>query len=228
MKNKFYIYIFAASLCIVASCAKEHKIAPQLTPKDTTQLVEDAKAAALSSMKEKNRGPAKEFAEKGIKIAEDCIAVAPREAACYYWHAVNTGLYYKIRIIGYQRGVKKMIADCENVIALEPSYDNAGALRMLGLIYTQLPQTGGNIESVIRDLPLAEKYLRRAVDIAPDYPENQLALAETLYEEEMFSESLEHLNKAKSNLNEWKNDVSFKDWQKTIKWLSKKLLKKTK
>ena len=59
-------------------------------------------------------------------------------------------------------GIKQMIEDCKTVIEVNPDYDHAGAYRMMGGIYTKLPQTGGNVESITRNLPLAEEYLKKA------------------------------------------------------------------
>lgn len=187
-----------------------------------------AKASALSAMTEKKSGRAKDSAQKGIEAANSCIKAYPNEAGCYYWRAVNTGLYHKHHIIGYQRGVKQMIEDCKKVIALDPAYDNGGAYRMLGQIYTQLPQTGGTAESVVRDLPLAENYLREAIKVSPDYPENYITLTETLIEEEKPVEATSTLATARSLAPKWQQDVSYKEWHIFMGDLEKKISKQKK
>jgi hypothetical protein len=78
---------------------------------------------------------------------------APEEAGCYYYRAVNTGLYHEVKIVGYQKGVKQMIEDCEMVIKLDPKYDHGGAYRILGQIYTKLPQTTGRPASAAAGRP---------------------------------------------------------------------------
>lgn len=218
--------IIILNLAAVASgCAG--KVPPAAARPPNGEMVIATRDAAFAGIREKDRGSAKDLALRGIELGDKCVVAEPGKAGCYYWRAVNTGLYHKVHIIGYQRGIRHMIADCGRVIEIDPSYDNAGAYRILGQIYTMLPQTGGTAESVTRDLPLAEKYLREAVRLAPDYPENYLALAETLFAEEKISEAIGMLSSAKYLAPGWKNDISFNDWTVSIKGLEKKLAKAT-
>lgn len=220
----FIIIFFAV---VISACANKRAPVAAAHPVNG-EMVIAVRDVAFAGMKTKDKGDAKDLALRGITLGDKCVAAEPDKAGCYYWRAVNTGLYHKVHIIGYQRGIKKMIADCNKVIEINPAYDNGGAYRMLGQIYTQLPQTGGTIESITRDLPLAEKYLREAVRLAPDYPENYLILAETLFEEEKISEAIGMLSSAKHLAPEWKNDISFNDWHISMKGLEKKLAKATK
>lgn len=193
-----------------------------------SEFIAKSRDAAEKSMREKNRKRARRMAETGKKYAERCVSIAPDTPGCYYWRAVNTGLFHRVHLVGYQRGIKRMINDCDRVIDLEPSYDNAGAYRILGQIYTKLPQTGGTAESITRDLDLAEKYLREAIHTAPDYPENYVTLAETLLEKDNVEESIAALEKAKELAPHWKTDISYEDWQATMRSLDKKIAKATK
>lgn len=228
-RKKFFLILISIALVnifIFAGCAGKKRVA--VAPESAASLVEKAHLAANECMTEKNRGKAIDAAEKGIKLGENCVKYFPDEAGCHYWHAVNVGLYYKLKIIGYQRGVKKMIEDAEKVASIDPTYDHAGAYRMMGELYTMLPQTGGNVDSVTRDLTLAEKYLTEATEIAPEYPENYIALAEALFELEKYDDAKNSLFRAKSVILNWKDDVSYKDWSETITKLDKKLNKKLK
>lgn len=219
--------LFAVLTLLGCATHKQAKSAsPRVSDAGTLELVSIARKSAENSIKATGKLKAKDFAEHGIIHANNCIKLAPSEAGCYYWRAVNTGLYHKVWVIGYQRGVKQMIEDCNRVISLDPTYDYAGAYRILGQIYTQLPQTGGRPDSIIRDLPLAEKNLREAVRLAPDYPENSLLLADTLFAEEKSVEAKEYLAKAKALVPNWQNDISYNDWHISMKSLEKKIAKK--
>lgn len=222
--------ILVIAFIALAGCAsaKKETARASLQISGAQELIDAARGAATDSIMEKNKKRAENSAARGIEYAERCVAVAPENAACNYWRAVNTGLYHRVHILGYQRGVKRMIADCEKVIAIDPSYEHAGAYRILGGIYTKLPQTGGTPESVVRDLPLAEKYLREAVRIAPEYPENHIALAETLVAEEKFSDAFASLAKARELAPKWKEDSSYREWQTTMFALEKKINKASK
>ncbi|MFH1829631.1 MAG: tetratricopeptide repeat protein [Pseudomonadota bacterium] len=219
---------FVCAMIISAGCAGSNSKSTSYANGatwSTSQLVAKAQDAAYDSMKSENRRISKELAEKGMEYAETCLMKAPEEAGCYYWRAVNTGLYYKIHVIGYQDGIKKMLADCNKVISLSPKYDHAGAYRMMGEIYTQLPQTAGRPDSITRNVELAEEYLRKAVRLAPDYPENHLALAEALLAQGKIADALEALSSAKDLTPQWRTDVSYNDWRDTTFALEKKLAK---
>lgn len=189
-------------------------------------LTGTARDLAQASLQETNRGQARELAEEGIAKATRCLELAPEEAGCFYWRAVNTGLYHRVHVIGYQRGVKRMIDDCDKAIALDPGYDHAGPYRLLGILYTRLPQTGSTAESITRDLDAAEAFLRKAIELAPDYPENHLALAEALMAKGNASEARAHLALARHLSPRWKDDASYNDWSKMILALEKDLRKK--
>lgn len=215
----------------LSGCAKPRETSPThlggMGP-GVEHLIAASRDAAHRSMRESNRSKAKEEAERGVEFAERCLKLTTLDPGCYYWRAINTGLYYRAYVVGYQRGVKKMIDDCKKVISLNDNYDQAGAYRVLGEIYTQLPQTGGTADSVTRDLDLAEKYLRQAVLIAPDYPENHLALAEMLFAKEKPEEALEAIAQAKGLVHQWRHDISYDDWRKTMLALEKKIGKMSK
>jgi hypothetical protein len=192
------------------------------------KLLVASRSAAHKSMKSSSNKDAKVEAQTGSKYAELCLEQMPENAGCYYWRAVNTGLYYSIHIIGYQRGIKQMISDCKNVIKLEPGYEQAGAYRMLGQLYTQLPQTAGRPDSITRDLTLADEYLKKSIKIAPDYPDNRLSYASTLLAEGKTSGAAKELAKARELMPHWKKDISYNEWKETTLALDKKIAKASK
>lgn len=223
----FPVIIFAA---LIAACAspKNGPITSADVAKMTgPELLKKAKESSELAQTAKDRESQRNWAEHGISVAEQCLMRTPEEPGCYYYRAVNTGLYHEVKIIGYQKGVKQMIDDCNKIIELDPKYDHGGAYRILGQIYTKLPQSVGRPDSVTRDLEKAEDYLRQAVRIDPDYPENHLFLAETLLDEEKFVEASSELATANEQSPRWRHDVSHDDWQLTIKDLEKKIARRT-
>jgi tetratricopeptide (TPR) repeat protein len=231
MRNSNALIAAALALTLLAGCSAAN-------PKKTSfadgsswnasELMDASRDAAYSSIETKDRGEAKGLAESGIEYSDRCLMGAPEEPGCYYWRAVNTGLYYKIHIVGYQKGIKGMISDCNRVITLDPKYDHAGAYRILGEIYTQLPQTAGRPDSITRDLELAEGYLRKAVRLAPSYPENRLALAENLFRQDKIGDALEELSSAKELTPQWRKDVSYNDWRDATFDLERKIARASK
>ncbi len=231
MRRAFLTSAVAACLTLASACGPK-VVATAIDQMNTLELIEAAhysadRAQAVRGRKAKKRQ--KGWALKGKAYAARCIELSPQTPECYYWRAVNTGLYHEVRIIGYQDGIKQMIADCDLMIAHgKGSYDNAGPYRIPGQIYTRLPQTGGRPDSVTRDLDKADQYLRKAIEVAPDYPENHIAYARALYEQDEYEQALEQLVIAKRQAPQWRSDYSFADWQKTITSLTKKIERKQK
>lgn len=222
------IIILAIVLSGCASPKKGPVTSAEAGKMSAGDLVAKAKESSELAQNAKDRESQRNWALHGVSVSEQCLMRAPEEPGCYYYRAVNTGLYHEVKIVGYQAGVKKMIDDCETVIRLDPKYDHGGAYRILGQIYTKLPQTTGRPDSVVRDLDRAEDYLRQAVRIAPDYPENHIFLAETLFEKERYAEAQSELMEAEELAPRWKQDRSHNDWTLTMRDLSHKIDKKIK
>ncbi|MBN1282756.1 MAG: tetratricopeptide repeat protein [Proteobacteria bacterium] len=206
----------AALALALAACSGTEKQGSLYAAGDVARpqaMLQASRSAAESALREPGRGDKQGLAEKGIEAAERCLMAAPENPGCYYWRAVNTGIYHSVRIAGYQRGVKRMVADCEKIIQIDPGYENAGAYRMLGQIYTKLPQTAIHPGSVTRDIELAESYLRKAVQLAPGYPENRLALAEALFENGKVKDAIEELAQANELAPHWRRDISYDQWK---------------
>jgi len=228
MSNRTAIILTAALLAVtsIASCSSSEKsdslyAGGSLAGQHT--MLESSRKAAESAMRTSERSEKKGLAVSGIESSERCLMAAPENPGCYYWRAVNTGLYHSVHVVDYQKGVKRMVGDCEKVIAIDPDYENAGAYRMLGQLYTRLPQTAIHPGSVIRDLDRAEGYLRKAVQIAPGYPENHLALAETLIENGKTKEALEELILSNELAPQWRKDISYEQWRHESLALERKI-----
>lgn len=212
------------TVCLAASACKKEPATVALDRMSTLELVENAMNSATEAQETTSKGDRKRWAESGIAYAERCVEIAPNTPECYYWRAVNTGLYHSVKVVGYQRGIKQMIDDCNAVIAMgREDYDNAGSWRIQGQIFTKLPETGGRPDSLTRDLDKALVYLRKAVALAPDYPENHIALAEALYKEGEPEAARVELDIAKEKAPQWQNDISYHEWKKTIAKLIKKI-----
>ncbi len=223
----FWIFLLLAGVTLMACGANRDSTAniANASTWGTQKLLTESRNAALAALKEENNGKAKDLADRGREMAERCLMNAPEEPGCYYWRAVNTGIYYRYHVIGYQTGIKQMVADCDKVIVLDPRYDHAGAYRILGELFTQLPQTAGRPDSLTRDLARAEEYLRKAIQISPDYPENHLALAEALVALEKFPDAMSALTQAQDLAPNWKHDVSYNDWRSSSLALQRKIQK---
>lgn len=112
----------------------------------------------------------------------DAAGVARHDAArLYFWSAIGWGAWsQRVGLLSAVRqGVANRLHDYTRVtIALEPGYDDGGALRLLGRLHAELPRVPFVSGWVDRDraLPLVE----RAYGLAPEHPGNRLLLALTL------------------------------------------------
>lgn len=167
-------------------------------------------------------------ATAGVDYAVKCINKTPSDPACYYFHAINTGLYYQTKIVGYQKGLKTMISDCDTIIKLDPKYEHGGAYRILSQIYSEIPASAAHPDSVVRDIDKALRYANKAVEIDPIYPENQLVLAKVLLEADNKPDAAIPFLTARELLPNWIRHEDYPVWKKDIEKLEKPLSKYTK
>ena len=160
---------------------------------------------------------------EGISHAEECIMKNPENAACYYYRAMNTGIYYSAHVTGYQNGLKTMAKDCEKVISLDDKFDHGGAYRTLGKIYTSVPEIALTKNGIRQDLDKAIHYLKKAVEIDGTYPENHIYLAQAFLETGKKEEALASFSNAAALVPQWKNHRDYTQWIKMNKELSKKI-----
>ena len=162
-------------------------------------------------------------AKKGMRYADLCLKEDEKLAACHYYKALNTGIYYEVRVIGFRRGINIMVKEAREVIGLNPKYDYAGGYRFLGRLYAKIPSFAIGKNAVRKDLDKSIHYLQKAIKIAPQYPENHLFLAESLWEEKRSKEALASLNTMMTLPIKppWKPMAS--DWKKTGRKLIKEI-----
>ncbi len=224
MKNTLILFL---CMCLLGACSqgRESLNTAGNSPMSPSELIMIARESADRALNAKKDSEQENWALHGISVAEQCMMRAPEEPWCYYYRAINTGLYHEVKIIGYQTGIKRMIEDCENVIKFDPKYDHGGAYRILGQLYTKLPQTVGRPDSITRDLDKAEQYLKQALKIDPEYPENQIFLAETLLAKGSLGEALSALTQAKGLTRLWSKQKEYSSWQSAMNDLEIKIKK---
>lgn len=213
-------YFLLLALFLSISCVKSRT---DIIQRPDAPKWEEAREYSYACEKAHTKGEKLHLSEKGIASAEACIKETPENAACYYFHAVNTGLYYQTQIIGYQKGLKAMVADSKKVVEMDPSYEHGGAYRILGLIYTSVPETAFSPDHIVRDLDAAIDNLRKAVQVAPDYPENYLALTTAFLKAENKEEAAAALKKAEELMPNWRDHADYPAWKKEFKKLAKKV-----
>lgn len=167
---------------------------------------------------------------EGVAACRRSLALDADSAPAYYYLGMNIG-----RVADLKRNLAafSMVKEVEKSFArareLDENFSHAGPDRNLGLLCQHAP--GWPLS--VGDKKLARKHLTRAVELAGDYPENRLNLAEAALEwkdRKLAHSELAALEKiwpvARTNLTgpEWEFD--WLDWEKRLKELRRKVTPK--
>lgn len=113
------------------------------------------------------------FAEEGIAACQQAVANDPQSAAAHYYLAMDLGQLARTRGIGALKLVKQMEKEFLKAAELDSHFDHAGPDRNLGMLYRDAPSIAS-----VGNRSKATHHLEKAVELAPDYPENRIALIE--------------------------------------------------
>ena len=113
-------------------------------------------------------------------LAVQCIAACrqvltrdPKSAPAHYYLGMNLGQLARTKLLGALKIVDEMEREFKAALTLDEHFDHAGPDRNLGLLYFEAPVIGS-----VGSRTKARKHLERAVELAPDFPDNRLNLAE--------------------------------------------------
>lgn len=110
----------------------------------------------------------------GLRTTRLLLAREDEIAQAHYYYALNLGLLAKERPSRGHEAVKEMLPHLKKTFELAPQLDRAGAYRTLALVYLRAPGWPASVG----DEEAGLEYATLAVENAPDYPGNHLALAE--------------------------------------------------
>jgi hypothetical protein len=117
-----------------------------------------------------------ELATTAVQVGQWCQRRAPSDPRCDYWLALSLGQQARERQSTALDGVDRMTELLRKTIAADPALDEAGPHRALALVLLRAPgwPTGpGDAEAALEEA-------RAAVGLRPDFPPNQLVVAEAL------------------------------------------------
>lgn len=126
-----------------------------------------------------------ESAKLGLALARDGRQLRPDRVECHYWYAINVGLLADADRSYGLNAVGEMETALRRAGELDERYDFAGPLRVLGILHLRTPAPPVSIGSARKALRL----LQRAQQLFPDYPENDLYLAEALRDTDRVTEA---------------------------------------
>ena len=149
---------------------QEHEQHPE-DPETTWRFARASFDLADTATKNSDRA---EIAQQGIAVCSQALAKTPNSGPLHYYLALNKGQLARTKSLGALKLVDQMEAEFTKAIALDPSFDYAGPDRSLGLLYRDAPALAS-----IGDRNKARQHLRRALELAPEYPGNRLSLIES-------------------------------------------------
>jgi len=114
------------------------------------------------------------LATSAVDAGEWCESRAPKCPACHYALALALGLQARERQATANQGLKIMMEKLRQAAEEDPRLDFGGPHRVLAVLLTKAPPWPLGPGDADRAVEEAEK----AVRLFPDYPPNQLALAE--------------------------------------------------
>jgi TPR repeat protein len=117
-----------------------------------------------------------EIARRGIEVCRQWLAHESNSAPGHYYLAMNLGQLAQAEApsISAYRLVHEVEREFKAAADLDVQFDHAGPARTLGLLYFQAPGWPLSVGSKTK----AREWLKRAAELAPNYPGNQLNLAE--------------------------------------------------
>jgi tetratricopeptide (TPR) repeat protein len=167
-----------------------------------------------------------EIAEQGIAAARQSITCNPTSAPAHYYLGMNLG-----RLADTRRNLSglRMVSEMEHEFTaardLNEHLDYAGPDRNLGLLYWEAP-----ILVSVGSRSKARQHLERAVELAPDYPENRLNLIEAYLKWGDTANALRQLKALEKLWPEAKQKfagdawaASWRDWEKRFRSVQKRL-----
>lgn len=159
------------------------------------------------------------IAKEGIAAGRQAVTLLPKAAPAHYYLGLTLGQFADTkRNMAALKMVKEMEHEFQTTRELDEHFDDGGADRNLGLLYHQAPAFIS-----IGNRSKARQHLQRAVELAPDFPENHLNLIETLLEwgeTDAARRELKALEKTwataqiKRTGEEW--EAAWPDWQKRL------------
>jgi tetratricopeptide (TPR) repeat protein len=114
------------------------------------------------------------LAVQGVAVCRQALERASNSAPTHYYLGMNLGQLARTKSLGALKIVGEMEREFEAARRLDEHFDYSGPDRNLGLLYHEAPGWPASIGSHSK----ARLHLRRAVELAPDYPENRLNLLE--------------------------------------------------
>lgn len=188
------------------SAAKENVRTNQTNVTALLQLARAAFDWAEFATKDSQRAA---IANTGIDAARTAIQRETTNAAARYWLGMNLGQLARTKTLGALKIVREMEQEFHGARTLDPHTDHAGPDRSLGFLYRDAPGWPTSIGSKKK----ARKHFERAIELNPEFPDNQLGLLESFNEWNETGNFQRQLKITERVLAEAKSKFTGLDWE---------------
>ena len=180
-------------------------------PTNITALLKLSAAAFSWAEFARNDAQRAEIANHGVDASREAIQRSPKSAAAHYWLGMNLGQLARTKTLGALHLVRQMEDEFKQALLLDSKVDYAGPDRSLGYLYRDAPGWPTSIGSKKK----AREHLERAVQLHPDFPDNQLALLETFYEWDDTEGFARHFAAVEKTIGEARQKFTGSDWDQS-------------
>lgn len=142
----------------------------------------------------------------GMAIAREVIARDTNSVAGHYYLALNIGQLARTKMLGALKLLDEMEMELKMVIKLDPKFDYAGGHRTIGVLYAEAPGFS------VGDKGKAKVHLTKAVELAPEFPDNHLCYMEALAKWHDWKTLTEKLGEYRAILPAAKEKFTGKEW----------------
>jgi tetratricopeptide (TPR) repeat protein len=150
--------------------------AARADPRNAAAFAGAIRAKAFRLGHSKDSAERTRLAESAVIVGQLCEESLPANPLCDYWLAAALGLQARERTATAKDALSRMTDLLHRAIQKDPSIDQGGPHRLLAIVLLRAPSWPLGPGDPEAALPEAQA----AVRIAPNYPPNQLVLAEAL------------------------------------------------
>lgn len=154
------------------------------------------------------------LAEEGIAAMREVLLGNPDSGPAHYLLALNLGQLARTKTLGALKIVREMEQLLQKAIELDPKGYHAGAHRSLGLLYLEAPGWPASIGSKSK----ARQHLEKALQLAPDHPENHLVVMEACVRWNAYSDLRRAAGRYRNLLPKAREQYSGPEWRQS--WAS--------
>ena len=185
-------------------------------PTNTVAAWEFARAGFDRAEFSTNNAERAALAVLGIDACRQALAGDAKLAPAHYYLGMNLGELARTKLLGALKLVGEMERGFKTAATLDELFDHAGPDRCLGLLYYEAPVLG-SVGSRMK----ARRHLEHAAELAPEFPENRLNLADAYLkwrEKKALQRELDALEKlwpaARTNFAGADWEAAWQDWSR--------------